>query len=117
LLIVDQRVDALFVSSDGFLLAQSDQIVALAASRRVPSIYGWREAGAVGGLMSYGTSFLKSWRQAGVYTGRILNGEKPSDLPVTQPTNFELAINLRTARTLGLAVPPVLLAQADEVVE
>ena len=115
--LVDQRADALFVSSDGFLLTQSSQIVALAASRRMPSIYGWREAGAVGGLMSYGTNFIKSWRQAGVYTGRILKREKPSDLPVTQPTSFELAINLKTAKTLGLTVLLTLLSQADEVTE
>ncbi len=112
--LADQRVDALFVSSDGFLLTQSDQIVALAASWRVPAVYGWREAGAV---ESYGTNFLNAWRQAGVYTGRILKGEKPSDLPVTQPTNFELAINLKTAKTLGLTVPPTLLAQADIITE
>ena len=115
--LVEQRADALFVSSDGFLLTQSNQIVALAAKRRMPSIYGWREAGAFGGLISYGTNFLKTWRQAGVYTGRILNGEKPSDLPVTQPTSFELAINLSTAKALGITVPLTLLAQADELTE
>jgi putative tryptophan/tyrosine transport system substrate-binding protein len=115
--LVEQRADALFVSSDGFLLTQSNQIVALAAKRRMPSIYGWREAGAFGGLISYGTNFLKTWRQAGVYTGRILNGEKPSDLPVTQPTSFELAINLSTAKALGITVPLTLLAQADELNE
>jgi putative ABC transport system substrate-binding protein len=102
---------ARYVSSDGFLLTQSDQIVALAASWRLPAVYGWREAAAIGGLVSYGANFLKSWWQAGVYTGRILKGEKPSDLPVTQPTSLELAINLKTAKALGLTVPLTLLAQ------
>jgi putative ABC transport system substrate-binding protein len=115
--LAEERADALFVSSDGFLLTQSDQIVALAASRQLPAVYGWHEAGAVGGLVSYGTNFLKCWRQAGVYTGLILKGEKPSDLPVTQPTSLELVINLNTAKALGLEVPATLLAQADKLIE
>jgi putative tryptophan/tyrosine transport system substrate-binding protein len=115
--LVEERVDALFVSSDGYLLAQSDEIVARAASRRLPAVYAYHEAAAVGGLVSYGTNLAKSYRQAGVYTGRILKGEKPSDLPVTQPTSIDLAINLKTAKALDLAVPLTLLAQADEVIE
>ena len=115
--LVEERADALFVSSDGFLLTQSGQIVALAASRGLPAVYAFREAVAVGGLVSYGANLLKSWRQAGVYTGRILKGENPNDLPVTQPTSFDLAINLKTAKALGLTVPLTLLAQANEVIE
>jgi putative tryptophan/tyrosine transport system substrate-binding protein len=115
--LANERVDALFVSSDGYLLLQSDEIVARAASRQLPAVYAYHEAAAVGGLVSYGTGLAKAYRQAGVYTGRILKGEKPSDLPVTQPTSIDLAINLKTAKALGLAVPLTLLARADEVIE
>jgi putative ABC transport system substrate-binding protein len=115
--LVEERADAIFVSSDGFLLTQNDEIVALAASRRLPAVYGYLDTIAAGGLLSYGANLTKAFRQAGVYTGRILKGENPSDLPVMQPTNFDLAINLKTARALGLTVPVTLLAAADEVIE
>ena len=115
--LVEERADALFVSNDGTFVAASDQIMALAASRRLPTAYGWHNASQAGALLSYGANLPKAFRQAGVYTGRILKGENPSDLPVTQPTSFDLTINLKTARSLGLTVPVTLLAQADEVIE
>jgi putative ABC transport system substrate-binding protein len=110
-----QRADALVVSSAVSVLTNPDQIVALAAPHSVPAIYASPQSVAIGGLMGYWTNFLGAWRQAGVYTGRILKGEKPADLPVVQPTEFELTINLKTAKALGLTVPPTLLARAHGV--
>ena len=115
--LVQRGADALLCGVGGFLLSKQDRIVALAARHRIPTIYVFGEAVAAGGLISYAPSFADAFRQAGIYAGRIIKGEKPGDLPVVLPTKFEFLINLRTAKALGLEIPDRLLALADEVIE
>ena len=113
----EERLAALIVDGDALFAVQHDRMPALAARYRIPSTYPAYYFADAGGLMSYGDNRLESIRQSGIYVGRILKGDKPSDLPVMQPTKFPLVINLKTAKALGLTIPEILLATADEVIQ
>ena len=116
-LLVTSPADAILVGADALFVNQREQLVAFASRHAVPAIYQWREFVDSGGLISYGPSGSSVARQVGIYVGKILNGAKPADLPVQQPTKFELVINLKTANALGLSVPQSLVVRADEVIE
>jgi putative ABC transport system substrate-binding protein len=115
--LTERRADAVLVSLNSFYSGQRGQLVALASRHAVPAMYGWREFPSAGGLISYGIDNIAAFREAGIYAGRILKGEKPAEMPVQRPTKFVLVINLNTAKALGLAVPQSLLSRADEVIE
>jgi putative ABC transport system substrate-binding protein len=116
-MLAERQIGALVVTADGFLIGRQDQLVALAARHAIPTIYPLSQYVAAGGLMSYGANLPDGFRQTGIYVGKILQGAKPADLPVQQSTKIEFVINLKTAKTLGLTIPPSLLAVADEVIE
>ena len=114
---VGQGARGLLVASDPFFNSRRAEIVAMAAAHGMPAMYEWREFTDIGGLVSYGPSYTGTWRQVGVYAGRVLTGADPASLPIQQPARFELVVNLVTAKALGLAVAPAFLARADEVIE